>query len=172
MNLGLHELTESTTIVAMSMAENDTFCDLCESRCTVSTHTCTMIPFELYSLRRASEKWDINLCRRVETWQSWCHMWRSFASRVLVSIHWTIFHREMQQNNFALHHTKITDSLKYFASFLGLLHRKLAYGSPQLMWRYVTPHTVNIIVWGLVIFYTALNDLSLKGSYLPVYSHL
>ena len=35
-------------------------------RFTASTHTCTMIPFELYSLRRASEKWDSNFCRRVE----------------------------------------------------------------------------------------------------------
>ena len=33
---------------------------------TVSTqhYTCTMIPFELYSLRRASEKWVSNLCGR------------------------------------------------------------------------------------------------------------
>ena len=28
------------------------------------THTCTMIPFELYSLRKASEKWLSNVCRR------------------------------------------------------------------------------------------------------------
>jgi len=34
---------------------------------SASTHTCTMIPFELYSLRRASEKWLSNLWRRVET---------------------------------------------------------------------------------------------------------
>ena len=31
---------------------------------TMATPTCTMIPFELYSLRRASEKWLSNLCRR------------------------------------------------------------------------------------------------------------
>ena len=43
-----------------------TSCDPCKFRHTVSTHTCTMIPFELYSLRRASEKWDSNLCRRAE----------------------------------------------------------------------------------------------------------
>ena len=28
------------------------------------THTCTMIPFELYSLCSISEKWHSNLCRR------------------------------------------------------------------------------------------------------------
>jgi len=33
-------------------------CDPCESRYTVSPHTCPRIRFELYSLRRASEKWD------------------------------------------------------------------------------------------------------------------
>jgi len=47
-----------------------TFHDPCEFRCTVSTHTCTMIPFEPYSLRRASEKWELNLCKTVETSQS------------------------------------------------------------------------------------------------------
>ena len=32
----------------------------------IQTHicTCTMIPFEPYSLRRISEKWLSNLCRR------------------------------------------------------------------------------------------------------------
>ena len=29
-----------------------------------NVHTCTMIPFELYSLRRTSEKWLSNLCKR------------------------------------------------------------------------------------------------------------
>ena len=38
-----------------------------------NTHTCTMIPFEWYSLRKASEKWHTNLCKKVETWELRCH---------------------------------------------------------------------------------------------------